>query len=169
MTAASALQPAAHAARGGKAGARTVAAVHGLRETAPDPQFALDIAASLRQELDPERLLAAFRQHVQGSGPLDVRMRRLCLRALARRLGSGVTVRDGVSFIHPETMEIGDGVFFGEHAVIQGRFDGRCVIGAGTWIGPQSYLDARDLVIGENVGWGPGAKVLGSEHTAAPL
>ena len=34
--------------------------------------------------------------------------------------------------------------------------------------GPQSYFDARDLVIGEHVGWGPGAKVLGSEHTGIP-
>jgi acetyltransferase-like isoleucine patch superfamily enzyme len=53
--------------------------------------------------------------------------------------------------------------------MIQGRFDGRCVIGNGTWIGPQSYFDARDLEIGEQVGWGPGAKVLGSMHTGEPL
>jgi acetyltransferase-like isoleucine patch superfamily enzyme len=36
------------------------------------------------------------------------------------------------------------------------------------WLGPQSYLDARDLVIEEYVGWGPGAKALGSEHTGHP-
>jgi len=46
---------------------------------------------------------------------------------------------------------------------------GRCVIGDHVWIGPQSYLDARDLVIEEYVGWGPGAKVLGSTHTGLPL
>jgi acetyltransferase-like isoleucine patch superfamily enzyme len=159
----------AHDDRSGAAGARTVAAVHGLREVAPDPEFELGFAAQLRADLDRNQLLAAFRQHVQGSGAIDEHMRRICLRALAKHLGSGVTVRNGVSFIHPETMEIGDGVFFGEQAVIQGRFDGCCIIGAGTWIGPQAYLDARDLVIGENVGWGPGAKVLGSEHTGRPL
>jgi acetyltransferase-like isoleucine patch superfamily enzyme len=48
------------------------------------------------------------------------------------------------------------------------HFDGRCVIEAGIWIGPQSYFDARDLVIEDHVGWGPGAKVLGSEHTGLP-
>jgi len=42
------------------------------------------------------------------------------------------------------------------------------VIGDRVWIGPQSYFDARDLVIGESVGWGPGAKVLGSMHTGMP-
>ena len=67
-----------------------------------------------------------------------------------------------------KTFEIGDGVFIGEQTIIQGRFDGRCVIGNGVWIGPQSYFDARDLVIEERVGWGPGAKVLGSEHTGSP-
>ena len=70
--------------------------------------------------------------------------------------------------IHPETLEIGDRVFVGEQTIIQGRFDGRCLIGAGVWIGPQSYFDARDLVIEDSVGWGPGAKVLSSEHTGLP-
>jgi NDP-sugar pyrophosphorylase family protein len=37
------------------------------------------------------------------------------------------------------------------------------------WIGPGAFLDARDLVIGDYVGWGPGAKVLGSEHVAQPV
>jgi acetyltransferase-like isoleucine patch superfamily enzyme len=37
------------------------------------------------------------------------------------------------------------------------------------WIGPQSYFDARHLVIEDYVGWGPGAKVLGSMHTGLPI
>ena len=36
------------------------------------------------------------------------------------------------------------------------------------WIGPQCYFDARDLIIGDHVGWGPGSKVLGSTHTGLP-
>jgi len=31
------------------------------------------------------------------------------------------------------------------------------------------YFDARDLVLEDYVGWGPGAKVLGSMHTGDPL
>jgi acetyltransferase-like isoleucine patch superfamily enzyme len=53
--------------------------------------------------------------------------------------------------------------------MIQGRFDGRCKIGNHVWIGPQSYFDARDLVLEDYVGWGPGAKVLGSVHTGKPI
>jgi acetyltransferase-like isoleucine patch superfamily enzyme len=47
--------------------------------------------------------------------------------------------------------------------------DGCCVIGNHVWIGPQSYFDARHLVIEDYVGWGPGAKVLGSMHTGLPI
>jgi acetyltransferase-like isoleucine patch superfamily enzyme len=37
------------------------------------------------------------------------------------------------------------------------------------WIGPQAYFDARQLIIEDHVGWGPGAKVLGSVHTGVPI
>ena len=47
-------------------------------------------------------------------------------------------------------------------------FDGTCRIGDHVWIGPQAYLDARSLVLEDFVGWGPGARVLGSEHTGEP-
>jgi acetyltransferase-like isoleucine patch superfamily enzyme len=151
-----------------KSGTRVVKAVHGLRKVAPDPQFELDMAAHLREQLSREQLLEAFSHHAYGTSPIDIMMRRVCLRALVKTLGDGANIRKNVSVIHPETFEIGDGVFVGEQTIIQGRFDGRCVIGNGVWIGPQSYFDARDLVIEERVGWGPGAKVLGSEHTGSP-
>jgi acetyltransferase-like isoleucine patch superfamily enzyme len=151
-----------------KSGARVVKAVHGLRKAEPDPQFELDMAAHLREQLTREQLLEAFSDHACGANPIDVIMRRVCLRALVKTLGAGANIRKNVSVIHPETFEIGDGVFIGEQTIIQGRFDGRCVIGNGVWIGPQSYFDARDLVIEECVGWGPGAKILGSEHTGSP-
>jgi acetyltransferase-like isoleucine patch superfamily enzyme len=151
-----------------KRGTRIVKAVHGLREVEPDPQFELDMAAHLREQLSREQLMEAFSHHANGRGPIDVMMRRICLRALVKKLGAGANIGKNVSVIHPETFEIGDGVFIGEQTIIQGRFDGRCVIGDGVWIGPQSYFDARDLVIEERVGWGPGAKVLGSEHTGSP-
>jgi len=151
-----------------KSGSRVVKAVHGLRKVEPDPQFELDMAAHLREQLSREQLMATFSDHAYGTSPVDVIMRRVCLRALVKTLGFGANIRKNVSVIHPETFEIGDSVFIGEQTIIQGRFDGRCVIGNGVWIGPQSYFDARDLVIEEWVGWGPGAKVLGSEHTGSP-
>jgi acetyltransferase-like isoleucine patch superfamily enzyme len=65
-------------------------------------------------------------------------------------------------------MEFGDCVFIGAQTMIQGRFDGMCKIGSHVWIGPQAYFDARNLVLEDYVGWGPGAKVLGSAHTGQP-
>jgi acetyltransferase-like isoleucine patch superfamily enzyme len=149
-------------------GTRMVKAVHGLRESAPDPQFQQELAADMRDRLTREQLAEIYTRFAGGSSYVDVLMRRTCLRALAKTFGHGVTIGRNVGVAHPETFEIGDRVFIGEQTVIQGRFDGRCTIGTGVWIGPQSYFDARDLVIGEYVGWGPGAKVLGSEHTGLP-
>jgi acetyltransferase-like isoleucine patch superfamily enzyme len=96
-------------------------------------------------------------------------MRRILWRAMARRVGDGVRIGSGVTVRNLETMDIGSGVFIGAQTVLQGRAGGHCVIGDRTWIGPQSFLDARNLVIGESVGWGPGARVLGSEHTGLPV
>jgi acetyltransferase-like isoleucine patch superfamily enzyme len=154
--------------RTAKSGARIVRASHGLRQVEPDARFELDMAAHLKEKLTRDQLVQAFSDYSHGTNPIDVIMRRVCLRALVKWLGAGANIRKDVSVIHPETFEIGDGVFVGEQTIIQGRFDGRCVIGNRVWIGPQSYFDARDLVIEDYVGWGPGAKVLGSEHTGSP-
>jgi acetyltransferase-like isoleucine patch superfamily enzyme len=147
---------------------RIVPAVHGRKQVTPDPPEELALADRLRHERTHAELLALAAQHAYGLSDEDVRMRRAVWRALARRFGHGIRIGRAAMATHPETFEIGDGVFVGEQAFIQGRFDGRCVIGDHSWIGPQSYFDARDLVIEEHVGWGPGAKVLGSTHTAVP-
>lgn len=147
---------------------RAVKAVHGRKTVTPDPDFEIGLSAHLRDQLGREGLLALYGRFVQGDGELDALMRRVIWRALARRFGHGITIGSGAGMKHPETFEIGDGVFIGAQSYIQGRFDGRCVIGDHVWIGPQSYFDARDLVIEEYVGWGPGGRVLGSEHTGVP-
>lgn len=151
-----------------RAEGRLVPAVHGLRQVKPDPGYEQDLARELRLRYAPGELEEIYRRHAAGDGFLERLVRRACLRAMARQLGNGVVLAPGTSLRHPETFEIGDGVFIGEQAVLHGRFDGRCIIGDGAWIGPQSYLDARDLVIGDHVGWGPGARILGSEHTGEP-
>jgi acetyltransferase-like isoleucine patch superfamily enzyme len=140
-----------------------------LRNAQPDPQFELDLSEHLRRDHDAAGLSAMLPRFADGTGPIDVLMRRCLWRALARRFGNGIHIGVGVGCKHIETFEIGDGVHIADHAYIQGRFDGRCVLGAHSWIGPQAYLDARDLVLGEYVGWGPGAKVLGSTHTGLPV
>jgi acetyltransferase-like isoleucine patch superfamily enzyme len=148
---------------------RVVPALHGQRQIAADPPFEVGLSEHLRGSSDPQALAALYSRFIDGGTDFDALMRRAVLRALTRAFGHGVQVSRGVMFRHPETFSIGSGVFLGEQAVVHGRFDGRCEIGDHAWIGPQAYFDARDLVIGEHVGWGPGAKVLGSAHTALPL
>lgn len=149
--------------------ARIVPAVHGQKETPPDPEFELGLSTSLREHYSREALLELYSRYMTGDGYMDTLMRRSIWRALAKRVGRGLAVGSGAGFKHPETFELGDGVFIGANAYLQGRFDGRCTIGNHVWIGPQSYFDARDLVLEDYVGWGPGAKVLGSAHTGIPV
>ena len=150
-------------------GARIVPAVHGRQTLTPDSPDELVLADQLRRDHSRAALLDLASRHAQGDNDEDARMRRAIWRALAKRFGHGDTIGRGRIVKHPETVEIGNGVVNGDQAFIQGRFDGRCVIGDHVWLGPQAYLDARDLVIGDYVGWGPGAKVLGSQHTGIPV
>jgi acetyltransferase-like isoleucine patch superfamily enzyme len=148
---------------------RIVPAVHGLNPILPDPAYEIEFAVDLARRQLPDEIMAIYRRFSAGDEHIDQLMRRVCVRALARRCGHGLRIAPNVGLRHVETFEIGDGVVIGEQAVIQGRFDGTCVIGDKVWIGPQAYLDARDMVIGDNVGWAPGAKLLGSKHTSQPL
>ncbi len=148
---------------------REVAATFGRHEVTPDPRWMVDLATLLRDTHTPQELLGLFARFRGGEEQLDSIMRPVVLRALCRRIGHGLRVEPEVVFKHPETMEFGDAVFIGAHTMIQGRFDGNCRIGSHVWIGPHSYFDARDLVIDDYVGWGPGAKVLGSAHIGEPI
>lgn len=148
---------------------RIVAAVHGRRAVVADPSHELGLAAALRTQHDANGLLDLYARFAVGDGAFDAMMRRVLVRAAARHVGQGLDVAAGAGFRHWETFEIGDGVFIGAQAYIQGRIDGTCRIGSHVWIGPQAYFDARDLVLEDYVGWGPGAKVLGSAHTGVPI
>ncbi len=148
---------------------RTIAPVHGKQKIRPDPSFELDLSRHLRASYATSALLEHYSRFANGDGELDHLMRRAIWRAVARKFGDGVRIESGVGFKHIETFEIGDGVFIGAQAYIQGRFDGITKIGNHVWIGPQAYFDARHLILEDHVGWGPGAKVLGSAHTGEPI
>lgn len=148
---------------------RVVKAVHGRQEIQPDPEFETGLTESLKASYDAGGLVELYGRFANGDGVIDALMRRAIWRGLARECGARLQVGSGAGFKHAETFEIGKGVFIGAQAYIQGRYDGRCVISDNVWIGPQAYFDARDLVLEEFVGWGPGAKVLGSTHTALPV
>jgi acetyltransferase-like isoleucine patch superfamily enzyme len=148
---------------------RKVEATFGRKQTSQDPVWEREFAAFLREKNSREELMAQFGRFRSGESPFDYLMRRVLMRALCRSVGHELQVGPDVVLKHPETMEIGDSVFIGAQAMIQGRFDGTCKIGSHVWIGPQSFFDARNLVLEDYVGWGPGAKGLGSEHTGDPV
>jgi acetyltransferase-like isoleucine patch superfamily enzyme len=148
---------------------REVAATFGRRDIRKDPSWERDFANSLREMNNQDELHALFGRFRMGESAFDGLMRRVLLRALCRSAGHDLQVGVGVVLKHPETMEFGDCVFIGSQVMIQGRFDGTCRIGNHVWIGPQAYFDARQLTLEDYVGWGPGAKVLGSTHTADPI
>ena len=148
---------------------KIISAFHGKQEVVADPDYEIGLSDFLKKIYTVEELVDIYARFSAGDGALDMLMRRAIWRAGARRFGSGVHIGSGTGFKHLETFEIGDGVFIGSQSFIQGRINGSCIIGAKTWIGPQSYFDARDLVIGDHVGWGPGAKILGSVHAGLPI
>ncbi len=148
---------------------RLVKAVHGLKEQQLDPEFEIGLSNHLRSQFERTVLVDMYARFAVSDGEFDGLMRRAIWRAVSRQFGHGVQIGSGVGFKHLETFELGDRVFIGAQTYIQGRFDGRCIIGNHVWIGPQSYFDARDLIIEDYVGWGPGAKVLGSSHIGIPV
>ena len=148
---------------------REVPATFGRKEVRPDPVWEWDMSASLKDKHSREELHSIYSRFSTGEGDFDALMRRVLVRAMCRRAGHALQVGPGVVFKHLETMEFGDAVFIGAQAMIQGRFDGSCKIGNHVWIGPQAYFDARSLELQDYVGWGPGAKVLGSIHTGDPV
>jgi acetyltransferase-like isoleucine patch superfamily enzyme len=148
---------------------RRVQAVHGRNERPADPAYHAALVEELRQLYGRAGLIELYGRFATGEGFVDALMRKAIWQSLTRHCGTALQVASGAGFKHPETFEIGNGVFIGAQAYIQGRHDGTCVIGDNVWIGPMAYFDARDLVIEEFVGWGPGAKLLGSTHIAMPV
>src|SRR5262245_44207807 len=148
---------------------RQVAATFGMREACTDPEWELAFAAFLKDSYPREELLALFARFGAGESSFESLMRRVLMRALCKRVGNDLQVGANVVLKHPERMEFGDCVFVGAQSMIQGMHDGSCKIGNHVWIGPQAYFDARDMILEDYVGWGPGAKVLCSAHTGDPI
>jgi acetyltransferase-like isoleucine patch superfamily enzyme len=80
--------------------------------------------------------------------------------------GARVILEGGVLAFHPGTIFLGEDVYVGHYTILHGYHDGPGMhIGAGTWIGPQAYLhSAGGITIGEDVGIGPGVRILTSTH-----
>jgi acetyltransferase-like isoleucine patch superfamily enzyme len=81
------------------------------------------------------------------------------------KLGNDVVIEPGVLVFHAENIEIGDGVYIGHQTILKGYYAATMRIGKGSWIGQQCFLHSGGgLEIGEDVGVGPGVKILTSTH-----
>lgn len=84
--------------------------------------------------------------------------------------GVGSVLEATVLAFHAERIEIGEDVYVGHLTVLKGHHRGRFVIGDGTWIGEGCYLGAAGgLEIGNDVGIGPGTRILTSHHVEEGL
>lgn len=140
----------------------------GLEKIRKDPAFVREFTDYLRRNVSMEERVALYARFTSGETSFDALMRSILVKSLLKKCGDGIAISTFVTFVHPETIEMGDGVFIGSYAMIQGRHDGRCSIGNKVWIGPHSFLDARALTIESYVGIGPGARILGSTHSGIP-
>jgi acetyltransferase-like isoleucine patch superfamily enzyme len=152
-----------------KAAVRTVPAVFGRTQVEEDPAWERQFAAHLKETCSASELIALYSRYRGDEGKVESHLRRIIFMAVCKSVGHGLRLEPEVIVKHPETIEFGDSVFIGSHAMIQGRHDGYCSIGSHVWIGPHAYFDARDLILEDYVGWGPGAKVLGSSHSGVPV
>lgn len=82
-----------------------------------------------------------------------------------KSIGENVIFETGVIVFHPENIIIEDNVYIGHNTVIKGYFKNQMVIGQNTWIGQACFFhSAGGLMIGKNVGIGPGVKIITSYH-----
>ncbi|MGB0645817.1 MAG: acyltransferase [Bradymonadia bacterium] len=79
--------------------------------------------------------------------------------------GAGTVFEQGVLIFHPEHVFFGDDVYVGHQTILKGYYQNKLNIGSGCWIGQQVFIhSAGGVLIEENVGIGPGVKILTSTH-----
>ena len=82
--------------------------------------------------------------------------------------GPGCVFEPGVLVFHPERVFLGRDVYVGHGAILKGYHADDLRIGDGTWIGQRVFLhSAGGLIIGRNVGIGPGVTIITSSHREA--
>lgn len=148
---------------------RVVKAFFGRQTDAIGLPFENPFAQYLREQFAVSELYSLYSRFSTVDDEFHALLRRILLRSLCNSFGEANYIGIGVSVRHPNTFDVGSNVYIGAGTRLEGRHDGHCRIGDHVWIGPQSYFDARDLVLEDYVGWGPGAKVIGSMHTGDPL
>lgn len=79
--------------------------------------------------------------------------------------GEDCVFETAVLVFHPENISLGERVYLGHQTILKGYYKNTMTIGSGTWIGQQCFIhSAGGIEIGEDVGIGPGVKILTSQH-----
>ena len=82
-----------------------------------------------------------------------------------KQLGKNVVFEYGVLVFHPESMMIGHQVYVGHYTILKGYYKNQLVIGDRVWIGQGCFFHgAGGMRIGNDVGIGPGVKIITSTH-----
>lgn len=80
-------------------------------------------------------------------------------------LGKDVVLESGVLAFHPKNISIGNNVYVGHYTILKGYHQNRFVIGDNVWIGQGCFFhSAGGITIGNDVGIGPGVKIVTSAH-----
>ena len=82
-----------------------------------------------------------------------------------KKIGNDTVIEEGVLIFHEENISIGSNVYIGHNTILKGYYKNEMIVEDGTWIGQQCFLHSGGgIVIGKNVGIGPGVKILTSTH-----
>lgn len=82
--------------------------------------------------------------------------------------GARTVLEPSCLILHPERVHLGADVYVGHHAILEGYHLNELRVGDGSWIGAQCFIHAAGGVeIGQNVGVGPGVRILSSHHEEA--
>lgn len=101
------------------------------------------------------RIITPYQTHGDGS---------ICENDFAA-LGKNVIFEVGVLVFHSQNIRLGNNIYVGHQTILKGYYKNELVIGENTWIGQQCFIhSAGGVIIGRNVGLGPGVKILSSHH-----
>ncbi len=101
------------------------------------------------------RSVSTYRSH--GDGSID--------RSAFGAIGDDVIFEAGVMVFHPGQIRLGSNIYVGHQTILKGYHRNLLEIGDNSWIGQQCFIhSAGGVIIGANVGIGPGVKIISSYH-----
>lgn len=84
-------------------------------------------------------------------------------------LGERVVIEEGALVFNPAHVHLGNDVYVGHRAMLNGDTRNELEVGDGSWIGPDCYLhSAGGIRIGRDVGLSPRTMILTSNHQETP-